>query len=222
MRRGMGDDQWRKLSAVLGDRIAEADALIASLKAAQQQQAGALAVRDQELALHAAAIVQLQQMPSPISILADDPPSTESVTAKAGIAPKASRRDHSHPRLSSTFNSADLGTLDASGDRVIPFTRTFDTPPAIACVLVEEVTAAPVTFKVKSWLKAGAQAGTLVAWTSGAPYAGFILHGDRARGLPALQNILLIGPLITALASFLPYVSAAGAGFTGFALMSSK
>lgn len=139
-------------------------------------------------------------------LLTDQAPAPEAVAALPGSGQQASRDDHKHPRLT----SATIQTLDASGLASITFTRSFTSLPAVTCLLYESSDAQPVVFKVKSW--------TVV----NSIYTGCVIQGYRSSILPALSGILLIGPLISALANFNVFGgSASGAQFCCIALQPS-
>lgn len=140
-------------------------------------------------------------------LLANDPPVSEANAPAVGIAGMAAREDHKHPRLSSATQS----TLNASSEAVLTFTRVFSAMPVVTCLLYENADAQPVVFKVKSWTQDGQ-----------GNYTGCTVKGYRASILPALSGILLVGPLISALANFNVFGgSAAGAQFCCLALMPS-
>lgn len=147
------------------------------------------------------------------ALLSDSMPMEEGTAGAAGAQAKASRGDHSHKRLTSTAT----GNLDGSAQATIMFTRTFSKKPAVTALAVEDNANPVPRFKVRRWLKADGQ-----PWTAGEPYGGCVIYGDRARALPTLSGILLIGPLITALAGFLPYEAAAGAEYSIIALEASQ
>lgn len=141
------------------------------------------------------------------ALLSNDPPPSETVSPLAGAGGMASREDHRHPRLS----SATIQTLNASSEATITFSRTFSTMPAVVCLLYEASDSQPVVFKVKSWTQ-DAQGN----------YTGCVIRGFRSSILPSLSGILLIGPLISALASFNVFGgSAAGAQFCCLAIQPS-
>lgn len=149
-------------------------------------------------------------------ILSDAMPMEEGTAGAAGAQAKASRGDHAHKRLTDT---ADV-TLDGTGQvTILPFTRTFSKVPGATGLPVEDNTNPVPRLKVRRWLKAD---GTTWAQGSAEPIAGCVVYGDRARALPALSGILLVGPLITALAGFLPYEPAANARFTLIAVEASQ
>jgi len=140
------------------------------------------------------------------AILSDAPPMGEAGTPSPGIAAQATRQDHRHPRLSSSTS----GTTNGSGEATVVFTRTFDTQPSVIPCAIENNTNPVPAFKVKAFqMNAG-------------KYTGCTIYASRARALPALSGILLVGPLITALAGFLPEEPAANMGFTIVALQASS
>lgn len=143
----------------------------------------------------------------PMLILSDTPPMGEAGTPNAGTATKATRQDHQHPRLTATAT----GTLNASAQADIVFTRSFTSKPAVTVLAVENNTNPVPRFKVQSWVIDGQ-----------GKYTGCKIYGDKARALPALSGILLVGPLITALAGFLPYEPAVGAEYSLIALQPSS
>lgn len=141
-------------------------------------------------------------------LLSDSMPMEEGAAGAAGSLGKASRGDHAHKRLTATAPV----TLDGTGhDTIRPFSRTFAKEPGITGLPIDDSAAPVPRLKVRRWLKADGS-----TWTEGSadPIAGCVVFGDRARALPALGGILLVGPLITALAGFLPYEPAAGARFS--------
>lgn len=141
-----------------------------------------------------------------LAILSDQPPATEAVSPAAGAAALASRSDHKHERLT----SATVQVLDGTGAATVTFTRAFAALPAVTCLLYEATTGQPVVFKVESWVMTGAN------------YTGCVVRGYRASVLPSLSGILLIGPLLTALANYNVFGgSAAGAQFCCIALQPS-
>lgn len=116
-----------------------------------------------------------------VSVLfSDTTPTPENRVPAPGTMPKASRGDHVHERLTSTAS----GTLGASGEATITFTRTFAVKPAVAILLVEATDGMPVSFKVKSWV------------ITGGLYTGCIIKGQRLTLLPVLQP-LNVGALLT-------------------------
>lgn len=140
-------------------------------------------------------------------LLSNRAPISEAVAPTSGASDKASRDDHKHPRLS----SATVQALNASGEAVITFTRSFSSLPAVTCLLYEMSDAQPVVFKVKTWTQDGS-----------GNYTGCTIKGARSSLLPALSGVLLIGPLITALANYNVFGgSAAGAQFCCLAIQPS-
>lgn len=147
-------------------------------------------------------MVQLQ------ALLSNTPPPGEAVAPAPGSGSMASRDDHKHPRLS----SATVQTLNASGEAVIVFTRSFTAMPAVQCLLYELADNQPVVFKVKTWTQ-DAQGN----------YIGCTIKGVRSSILPALSGITLLTGLITALANFNVFGgSAAGAQFCCLAIQPSS
>lgn len=137
--------------------------------------------------------------------MADIPPLSESGTAAAGGMPMATRADHQHQRLTSAINT----TLDANGLATIEFTRTFDAEPVIVFGALGAGTGPVPDFRA-DLIKTGA------FWT------GATIYGQRARPLPSLGGILLIGPLIAALSGYTPYEAAAGAKVSVTAIKASN
>lgn len=127
-------------------------------------------------------------------------PATETSGGQVGAAIAVPHADHAHPRLTATAS----GVLDANGEAVITFTRTFSQKPAVSIVLVEDGAAQPVIFRVEAW--------TIV----GGVYTGCTIKGQRTRTLPAVILLLtaLVGYDIAAGAS-------AGAEYSFIALQSS-
>ncbi len=149
------------------------------------------------------------------AMLSDALPMEEAASGAAGAQGKASRGDHAHKRLTSTA----IVTLDANGQQTTMFSRTFTKEPGMTGLAIEDNANPVPRLKVRRWLRSD---GTTWVDGQGQAIAGVYLYGDRARALPALSGILLVGPLITALAGFLPYEPAAGAKFTLIALESSQ
>ncbi len=119
----------------------------------------------------------------------------------------ASRANHAHERLSSAGNY----TLNGVGETTITFSRTFAVKPAAVCLLDEAGDTQPVVFKVASWVQDG-----------NGFYTGCTVKGYRSSLLPALSGILLLGPLVSALANFNVFGgSAAGVKFSFLALQPS-
>jgi hypothetical protein len=141
------------------------------------------------------------------AILTNTPPAAEGVAPVVGAGSSASRDDHIHPRLS----SATVSSLDSTAHATVMFTRTFTTTPCVQCLLVETPDGQPVIFKVESWVM------------NGALYSGCVLKGYRSSILPSLSGILLIGPLLTALANYNVFGgSAANAQFCCLAIQASN
>lgn len=143
---------------------------------------------------------------NPMMLLSDSPPMGEAGVAAAGTANQAPRYDHRHPRLSSSTNA----TTNASGEQTVVFTRTFDTMPSVIITAIENSTTPAPSFKVKAFQT-----------NAGGKYTGCTIYGSRERALPSLSGILLVGPLITALAGYLPSEPAANTQFTIVALQAS-
>lgn len=142
------------------------------------------------------------------AILTNIPPVAEGVAPVPGTGTMASRDDHMHPRLS----SATVSTLDSTGAATVMFTRLFTTTPCVQCLLVEATDSQPVIFKVQSWVK-----------DASGNFTGCVLKGYRSSILPSLSGILLIGPLLTALANYNVFGgSAANAQFCCLAIQASN
>ena len=140
-------------------------------------------------------------------LLTNSPPVREGVTPDVGVGQTASRDDHIHPRLS----SATVAQLDGNARATVTFTRSFTTTPCVQCLLVEGADSQPVVFKVESWVMTGAL------------FTGCVLRGYRSSVLPALSGILLVGPLISALANYNVFGgSAANAQFCCLAIQPSN
>lgn len=151
-----------------------------------------------------ATMVTMEQLQA---ILANVSPAPEKVTPAAGEGQRASRDDHVHPRLS----SATIGTIGANGEVTLSFSRTFAAMPVLACLPIEMADNQPVLFKVKSWVQDG-----------NGVYTGCVIKAYRSSILPALSGILLVGPLISALASYNVFGgSAAGVQFCCLAIQPS-
>jgi hypothetical protein len=141
-------------------------------------------------------------------LLTNIDPAPEAVAAMPGTGQMASRDDHKHARLS----SATVSTLNASSEATVSFSRTFAAVPCVQCMLVEAADNQPVVFKVKQWVQ-DAQSN----------YIGCIVRGYRSSILPSLSGVLLIGPLISALANFNVFGgSASGAQFCCLAIQPSN
>lgn len=141
------------------------------------------------------------------ALLTNQPPPQEGVAAAAGAGNAASRDDHIHPRLS----SATIATLGGAGEVTLAFSRVFTAMPVLACLPIEAADNQPVLFKVKTWTQ-DAQNN----------YTGCTIKGYRSSILPALSGIILIGPLISALANYNVFGgSAAGVQFCCLAIQPS-
>lgn len=139
--------------------------------------------------------------------LGSNSPIAEVRTAAAGVGNAASRWDHAHPRLT----SATVGTLDASNEAVITFTRSFSLVPCMDFTYIEATDNPPLVFKVKSWTQDGSN-----------NYIGCVTKAYRGQILPSLSGIIIIGPLISALSQFNIFGgSASGIPFTCIALQQS-
>lgn len=115
--------------------------------------------------------------------LASVVPNPESTSGSSGSMLAAPHADHQHPRLTATAS----GTLGATGEATITFTRQFASKPAVTVLYVETAAGQPVVFKIQSWLKPD---GT--AWASGSPYGGCVIKGYRSQTIPQnLVNLLL-------------------------------
>jgi hypothetical protein len=132
--------------------------------------------------------------------LSDNMPITESSGAPGG-AGTASRGDHTHPRLS----SATSGTLNASGEATITFTRSFAVMPCIDFTYIESADNPPIVFKVKIWVQDG-----------GSNYIGCIAKGYRGQVIPQNLVSLLVGAVFNVFGG-----SATGIPFTCIALQPS-
>lgn len=142
------------------------------------------------------------------NILTNTAPVAEGVSPQPGMGTMASRDDHMHPRLS----SATVGTLDSNARATVTFTRAFTNTPCVQCLLVENADAQPVVFKVESWVK-----------DANGNFTGCVLRGYRSSVLPALSGVLLIGPVISALANYNVFGgSAANAQFCCLAIQPSN
>lgn len=149
------------------------------------------------------------------ALLSDSMPMEEGTAPAAGALGKASRGDHAHKRLT----HAGAITLDGTAHATVMFSRTFSKEPGLTGTPIEDNTSPVPRLKARRWLKAD---GTTWVDGQGQAIAGAYLYADRARSLPALSGILLVGPLITALAGYLPFEPAAGARFTLIAVESSQ
>lgn len=109
--------------------------------------------------------------------LSNNPGLTEAGSGQAGTMPMASRGDHTHPRLSATAN----GTLNASGEATITFTRSFANKPSVIITYVEAADNQPLVFKVKTWTQ------------SGATYTGCVIKAYRSQTIPTNLATLLLG-----------------------------
>lgn len=96
-------------------------------------------------------------------ILADDPPPTEAVAAKAGVAPKARRRDAQSARLtSSTYDE-----FTTPGSARVMFTRNFMRRPGCVFTAVESADNGAPVIVVRQYLKntaADGQPAVYAAW----------------------------------------------------------
>lgn len=138
--------------------------------------------------------------------LGDMAPLSEAGIAAAGSEAWATRADHRHPRLTSATN----GTLNASGEATVNFTRTFTTKPSVAILYSETADGQPIVFKVKTWLGVG---GT--TWTSG-DYTGCVIKGYRSQTVPQNLATLLLGGVFNLFAG-----SASGAEYSLIAVQAS-
>ena len=109
-------------------------------------------------------------------------------------------------------------TLDATGHQTVMFSRTFSKEPGLTGMAIEDNTNAVPRVKARRGLKADGS-----TWAEGqGVIAGAYLYADRARALPALSGLVLLTPVITALANFLPYEAAANARFALIAVEASQ
>lgn len=136
----------------------------------------------------------------PPIILTTTPPPAEANTATAGTMGQAARPDHVHPRLS----SASSGTLNASGEATVNFTRTFPTKPSVTLTYAEAADGQPVVFKVKSWIM------------NGSDYTGCVIKGYRAQSIPTNLVTLLLGGVFNLFAA-----SASGVDYSIIAVQAS-
>lgn len=144
---------------------------------------------------------------NPVLMLSSINPVSEKTAPSPGDMEVGARSDHVHPRLT----SATMHNLGETGEATVTFTRPFAGLPAVTCLLYEATNSQPVVFKVKDWVR------------NGDAYTGCTIQGFRASLLPALSGVLLIGPLITALANYNVFGgSAAGAQFCCIALHPSN
>ena len=127
----------------------------------------------------------LAALMSSMVTLGNEAPMAEKTTPTPGAGGQASRFDHRHPRLTSPHT----GVLDLNGEALIIFARQFLNMPAQAFGWVEAANNPPVMFKVVSWLKPNMAGNGLIAWTSGAPYAGAVIKGYRGQPLPQLVAV---------------------------------
>lgn len=110
--------------------------------------------------------------------LASVNPAAEGGTANPGVMPAGSRADHVHPRLTATAT----GTLNASGEATVTFTRIFPAKPGLTITYAETADGQPVVFKVKTWTQDGSN-----------NYVGCIIKGYRAQAIPTNLVTLLLG-----------------------------
>ena len=132
-------------------------------------------------------------------ILSDDTPVGEAVAPVPGSAPKASRRDHRHARLT----SAVVGLIATGNTATIGFTRAFGAEPTID--YCELPPAADTTAPVSADTAATAQPtnAKVIAWTMGptallpnaAPtdYTGCTIRVWKAQTIPTNLVTLLLG-----------------------------
>lgn len=133
--------------------------------------------------------------------LSDMMPEAEAKTPAPGSLASASRADHQHPRLTSTAS----GVLNAQGEAVITFTRTFSAKPSVIITYVEAADGQPIVFKVKSWTQDGAN------------YTGCTIKGYRSQAVPQNLVSLLLGGVFNLFAG-----SASGAEYTLIAVQPSS
>lgn len=138
---------------------------------------------------------------NPQTPLSSTAPNPEATSATAGAGQAASRDDHMHPRLTSATN----GTLNASNEATIVFTRSFSAMPSIDFTYIESADNPPVMFKVKQWTQDG-----------NGNYTGCVCKGYRGQVIPQNLATLLLS------AVFNPFSgSATGVQFTCIALQQS-
>ncbi len=144
--------------------------------------------------------------------LSSTAPSAEGVTPAAGMLFEASRGDHVHPRLTATGAGAlDVTTAQAT----LTFSRAFVKQPSPVITLVEDSTmAAPVVFRVKSWIMGSGQTAN--------QFVGAVIYGQRLRALPSTTAIVLLTNLLSALNLYEAWVPATGASFSYLMLASSQ
>ena len=159
------------------------------------------------------------------AMLSNDPPKSEAKVATAGAAPKATRDDHQHPRLT----SATTATTDANGQATILFTRTFTAMPSIdLCALEDNANPTP-GMKVRRFLKTN----NTSTWSEGDtdPVTGCVVYASRTIALPqmtAITGITLVTTLVpvlntlfAGLSGFLPTAPAGNLKFTIIAVQTS-
>lgn len=129
-------------------------------------------------------------------------PLAEAKTPAPGTMGMVPHADHVHPRLT----SATTGTLNASGEQTVVFTRTFAVKPSLVLTYVETADSQPVILKVKSWTVDGSN-----------NYTGCVIRGYRAQAIP--QN--LVNLLLGAVFNLFTATSAANVEFTAIAVASS-
>lgn len=142
------------------------------------------------------------EVSAPLAVpLANSAPTAEAVSASPGSMDMASRADHTHPRLTATAT----GTLNASGEATITFTRSFASKPAVTVLYVEATDNQPVVFKVKSWTMTGGN------------YTGCVIKGYRSQTIPQNLATLLLGAIFNLFAG-----SASGVEYSMIALAPSS
>lgn len=111
--------------------------------------------------------------------MATSVPKAESTTGAVGTSGLIPDALHQHPRLTSPHT----GTLNASAEDTVTFSRTFDTKPAWADSWEEATDNGVVVLKVKSWVQDG-----------NGKYTGATIKGYRSRAIPTnLVSALLNG-----------------------------
>jgi hypothetical protein len=138
---------------------------------------------------------------NPLVTLSGAAPNPEATAAVIGTEQAASRGDHMHPRLTSATN----GTLNASNEATVTFTRSFSSMPCIDFTYIEAADNPPITFKVKQWTTDG-----------GGNYIGCVCKGYRGQVIPQNLATLLLGAVFNVFAG-----SASGVQFTCIALQQS-
>lgn len=102
-------------------------------------------------------------------------PKTEATSGAAGGSGLIPDADHQHPRLTSTHT----GTLNASAEDTITFTRTFSEKPSWSDSWEEVADNGAVVIKVKSWVQ-----------DVNGNYTGCVIKGLRSQTIP--QNLVTV------------------------------